>query len=100
MTIDFGTSDLNNSYLGVTCHFMDNWFLHSRFLEVYQSHTSKNKISNLKPVLKTRDIENKVMDFVCDNAAVKVINDMNIFNLVRCTAFNYLFNSTICKCWT
>lgn len=69
---------------------MENWFLHSRFSEVYQSHTSKNKISNLKTVFKTWDIENKVMNFVCDNAAVEAINDMNTFNLVRRISFNYL----------
>ncbi|XP_025418328.1 zinc finger BED domain-containing protein 1-like [Sipha flava] len=91
LTIDFWTSDSNNSYLGVTCHFIDSWTLHSRVLEVIEvleSHTSINIVSNLKSVLKTWDIENKVVAFVCDNAAnmVKAINDMDKFNLVRCTA--------------
>ncbi|XP_050065221.1 E3 SUMO-protein ligase ZBED1-like [Aphis gossypii] len=68
-----------------------NWSLHSRGLEVTEvpeSHTSINIVSNLKSVLKTWDIENKVVAFVCDNAAnmVKAINDMDKFNLVRCTA--------------
>jgi len=56
--------------------------------EVPESHTSINIVSNLKSVLKTWDIENKVVAFVCDNAAnmVKAINDMDKFNLVRCTA--------------
>lgn len=90
LTIDFWTSDSNNSYLIVTCHFIDSWSLHSRVLEVTEvpeSHTSINVVNNLKSVLKTWDIENKVVAFVCDNAAkmVKAINDMK-FNLVRCTA--------------
>lgn len=91
LTIDFWTSNSNNSYLGVTCHFIDNWSIHSRVLEVIEvpeSHTSINIVSNLKSVLKIWDIENKVVAFICDNAAnmVKAINDMDKFNLVRCTA--------------
>lgn len=91
ITIDFWTSLTNHSYLGVTCHYLDNWYLRTRVLEtveVPESHTSINIVNNLKYILKFWNIENKVCAIVSDNAAnmVKAINDIDQTYLVRCTA--------------
>ncbi|XP_029344876.1 zinc finger BED domain-containing protein DAYSLEEPER-like [Acyrthosiphon pisum] len=54
LTVDFWTSVANNSYLGVTCHFLDNWKLRNRILEtveVPESHTSENIFNNIKSVI-------------------------------------------------
>jgi len=91
LTVDFWTSVANNSYLGVTCHFLDNWKLRNRILETFEvpeSHTSENITNNIKSVIKNWQIENKVCAIVSDNAAnmVKAINDIGQNNLIRCTA--------------
>ncbi|XP_050066428.1 E3 SUMO-protein ligase ZBED1-like [Aphis gossypii] len=91
ITVDFWTSLANHSYLGVTCHYLENWYLRTRVLEtveVPESHTSINIVNNLKSILKFWNIENKVCAIVSDNAAnmVKAINDIDQTYLVRCTA--------------
>ncbi|KAE9535950.1 hypothetical protein AGLY_007851 [Aphis glycines] len=91
ITVDFWTSLANHSYLGVTCYYLENWYLRTRVLEtmeVLESHTSINIVNNLKSILKFWNIENKVCAIVSDNAAnmVKAVNDIDQTYLVRCTA--------------
>jgi len=53
LTVDFWISMANNSYLGITCHFLDNWKLRNRILEtieVPESHTSDNITKNLQSI--------------------------------------------------
>ncbi|XP_022162406.1 zinc finger BED domain-containing protein 1-like [Myzus persicae] len=91
LTVDFWTSMANNNYLGITCHFLDNWTLRNRILEtveVPESHTSDNITKNLQSVMQNWKIEHKVCAIVSDNASnmVKAIRDLDQDNLIRCTA--------------
>ncbi|KAE9525614.1 hypothetical protein AGLY_014141 [Aphis glycines] len=97
LTVDFWTSVANNSYLGVTCHFLDNWKSRNRILETFEvpeSHTSEYITNNIKSVIKNLQIENKVCAIVSDNAAnmVKAINEIGQDNLIRCTAHSIQFS--------
>lgn len=98
LTVDLRTSLANNSYLGVTCHFLDNWKLRNSIsvtVEVPESHTSEIISNNIKSIIQNWQIENKVCAIVSDNVAnmMKAINDIGQDNLIRCTArilFDYL----------
>jgi len=87
--MDFWTSRVNTSYLGVTCHYINNWKLHSRVLETLkmtESHTSKNIMELISTVFNTWCIANKICAIVCDNAPnmVKGVQNINQGLLVRC----------------
>lgn len=36
ITVDFWTSLANHSYLGVTCHYLEKWYLRTRVLETME----------------------------------------------------------------
>lgn len=92
LTIDFWTSRAVNSYLGITCHFIENWKLKSRVLEtvnIEESHTSSNIVDNLNTIIKDNwEIDGKVCAIVCDNAPnmTKAVETLEEVNLVRCSA--------------
>ncbi|CAI6377428.1 unnamed protein product [Macrosiphum euphorbiae] len=92
LTIDFWTSRAVNSYLGVTCHFIENWKLKSRVLEtvnIEESHTSLNIVKNLKTIINDYwEMDGRVCAIVCDNAPnmTKAVRHLEHVNLVRCSA--------------
>jgi hypothetical protein len=63
------------SYLGVTCHYLEEWCLRIRILEtveVLESHTSINIVNNLKYILKFWNIANKVSSCLTPDRASHV----------------------------
>jgi|UniRef100_A0A2S2Q8F6 hypothetical protein len=69
-TIDFWISRNVNNYLGVTCHFIENWTLKSRVLKtvnIEEFHISLNIINNLNMIINDIwKIDDKVCAIVCD----------------------------------
>lgn len=82
ITTDSWTSRNNQSYLGVTAHFIDvDWKLHSAVLETAHmptSHTSANLAAELKRIFQKWNIHLKIERIVTDNAAniVKAVRDL------------------------
>ena len=73
LTWDFWTSASNHSYLGVTCHYLQDWCLRTQVLEtveVPESHTSVNIVNNLKYILNTGILRIK---FVLLYATISII---------------------------
>lgn len=72
LTTDFWTSKATESYITVTCHFVDNWELKSCVLSTYQvtgSHTAEKIASELKLVAEKWKIVGKITCVVTDNAS-------------------------------
>ena len=73
ITTDFWRSSSAQSYITVTCHFIDKlWELHSFVLCTYQvtmSHTAENIAAELKNVASDWNIAHKIYCLVTDNAS-------------------------------
>ena len=73
ITTDFWTSRNTESYITVSCHFIDQlWGLKSYILSTYQvkmSHTAENIASELKAITDKWGITAKITCIVTDNAA-------------------------------
>lgn len=72
ITLDYWTSIANESYLGVTCHFIHDWKLISKVLTVKPSkgrHTSDIVKIQIEEVVTEWGLEDKVAALVTDNAA-------------------------------
>ena len=71
LTTDFWSSFANDSYLGVTCHFISpQWELRSYVLqtrEVTERHTGENMAQELQNVVDEWDIHNKLVATTTDN---------------------------------
>lgn len=72
ITLDYWTSVANESYLGITCHFIQMWDLHSRTLAVKhckERHTSDHVKTQIEQVIEDWGLTGKVSALVTDNAA-------------------------------
>ena len=73
LTTDIWTSSISQSYMTVTCHFIDNsWHLKSYVLETVHlsvSHTAENIASELIRIANEWSISEKVVALVTDNAS-------------------------------
>ncbi|XP_074034348.1 E3 SUMO-protein ligase ZBED1-like [Leptinotarsa decemlineata] len=70
LTTDCWTSINIESFMAVTIHYIDNFQLHSALLECSsfpQDHTSENLANQLKKVVVTWGLENKILIAVSDN---------------------------------
>ena len=87
LTTDYWTSCSSQSYLTVTCHFIDrSWELRSCCLYTYQSsvpHTAENIAFELKRIAEEWHILNKISCVITDNAA-------NMIAAVRLTGWKSL----------
>lgn len=91
LTLDYWTSLSNESYLGVTCHFIDeDWKMNVCTLAVdhaEQRHTSDNVRDQILKIIKHWEIEDKVMVIITDNAnnMVKAARELP-FSSFTCSA--------------
>ena len=73
LTTDIWTSRISQSYITVTCHFIDNsWQLKSYVLETFHlsvSHTAENIASELIRIANEWRISEKVVALVTDNTS-------------------------------
>jgi hypothetical protein len=97
ITIDFWTSLVNHSYLGITYHYLEKWCLRTRILEtveVPESHTSINIVNKLKSILKFWNIEIMLMllyVIMLQNGQSYKLHGPNIFSLMYCSLYTVIY---------
>ncbi|XP_008182397.1 zinc finger BED domain-containing protein 1-like [Acyrthosiphon pisum] len=71
VTTDMWTSDSNNAYITVTCHFIFDDILYSPVAtrEVHDSHTGEHIAASLSLIFNEWEIGNKIVTVVSDNGA-------------------------------
>ena len=72
-TTDFWSSSSTESYVTVTCHFLDgSWILKSRVLATYEvraAHTAENIAEELLKVAQEWKVADKIVCIITDNAS-------------------------------
>lgn len=72
ITTDMWSSESNESYLTVTCHFIYDDELHASVLatkEIYEAHTGRNIATAIQSVFDEWKIDEKIVTVVSDNGA-------------------------------
>lgn len=88
LTTDIWTSENSHtSFLGVTCHYVDEWNLKHFLLDIipfHKSHNTENIVEAIKTLLVELGISSKVLGITTDNASVMIAfgreikNELNI----------------------
>jgi hypothetical protein len=91
LTADFWSSIQNRSYIGVTVHFVEEWTLHSKVLDVFEvseSHTAEACGRILTNVAVDWNITSKVLTIVTDRGRniVKGVEEFTPFANTHCFA--------------
>lgn len=91
LTADFWSSIQNRSYIGITVHFIEDWILQSKVLEVLEvneSHTAPVCGKVLCDVAENWDISDKVLTIVTDRGRniVKGVEEHTPFVNTNCFA--------------
>lgn len=73
ITTDIWTSSANESYIGVSCHFINEYFeiktVNLRTKQLSDNHTAENIAECLHKIFEEFKIHNKIVGIVTDNAA-------------------------------
>ena len=86
LTLDIWSNRQMRSYLGVTCHFIVDFKLHSAMLSCHHfrgSHTGERIIQNFEEIVTSFDISGKVDKVITDNAS----NMKKAFRLLEISYF-------------
>jgi len=91
LTADFWSSVQNRSYIGITVHFVKNWSLQSKVLDVFEvpgSHTAEVCGETLTKVAVDWNISDKIITIVTDRGRniVKGVEDFTPFVNTNCMA--------------
>jgi len=84
LTTDIWTSENSHtSFLGVTCHYVDEWNLKHFLLDIipfHKSHNTENIVEAIKTLLVELCISSKVLGITTDNASVMIAFGREIKN--------------------
>ena len=100
VTTDGWTSLSNESYMGVTVHFLKDWNLKSYAIAVKQmadSHTAANNFEQLlRSIFRDRQIDNKAV-MVCTDSARNMVNAINLLGISHMPCLPHLLQLSINK---
>ncbi|CAI6371303.1 unnamed protein product [Macrosiphum euphorbiae] len=98
LTCDLWSSRANESFLTVTCHFIDkDYKIHCTVLSTNKmdiNHTSENIATEINLIIKDWDIVNKVVTIVTDNAS-SMIKACQILKIRHLPCFAHTLNLVV-----